>query len=102
MVTSVLKTSGYQGVDPETPAHAISLFDAHPALDLLVTDVVMPEPGGCELAARMRQKQPGLKVLFMSGYAPNGIPGSLESGPSFLQKPFLLTELIACVKRMLK
>lgn len=101
-VASALATSGYRVLDPATPQQAIGMLDEHPALELLVTDVVMPEVGGCELAERMRQKRPGLKVLFMSGFEPPAIKAPALHGASFLQKPFRVADLIARVKQMLK
>jgi DNA-binding response OmpR family regulator len=100
LVASALTTSGYRVIDAETPEHAIRLFNDNPALQLLVTDIVMPGIGGCELAARLRQKRPELKVLFMSGFAPGGMRTDPEQG-EFLQKPFHLRDLIERVRRML-
>ncbi len=96
MVASALSISGYRVVDAESPEQAIRMMDSHPSLELLVTDVVMPEVGGCELAERMRLKQPRLKVLFMSGFAP-----ALEQGTEFLQKPFRINDLLDRVRHML-
>jgi PAS domain S-box-containing protein len=72
--------------------------------DLVVTDVIMPGMSGAELARRLRSEQPGLKVLFMSGYpdeaiAPHGI---LESGTPFIQKPFTERALAAKVRETLQ
>jgi CheY-like chemotaxis protein len=102
LVASALTNNGYEVVDAESPAHAIRLMDSHPApLDLLVTDIVMPELDGCELAAEMRRKRPGLKVIFMSGYAPPDIKDCVDSASDFLQKPFRLAELVDRVRKML-
>jgi two-component system cell cycle sensor histidine kinase/response regulator CckA len=101
MIASALTTSGYRVVDAETPEQAIRMMDAHPALDLLVTDVVMPEVDGCELAERMRLKQPRLKVLFISGFEPENGRKKLEQGSDFLQKPFRINDLLDRVGRML-
>jgi DNA-binding response OmpR family regulator len=101
MVASALSTSGYRVVDAESPEQAISMMDSHPALELLVTDVVMPEVGGCELAERMRLKKPRLKVLFMSGFAPGSGKNMLEQGSEFLQKPFRISDLLDRVRRIL-
>jgi DNA-binding NtrC family response regulator len=102
LVASALSTSGYRVVDAETPEQAMEMMDAHPGLDLLLTDVVMPEVGGCELAEEMRRRRPGLKVLFMSGFE----PVSMRSGPAkdtgFLQKPFRITELLDGVRQLLR
>ena len=70
-----------------------------PEIHLLLTDVVMPGISGRELAKRLSERFPHLRVLFMSGYTYNVIAqnGTLEEGISFLQKPFtpqLLTEKV--------
>jgi two-component system, cell cycle sensor histidine kinase and response regulator CckA len=76
----------------------------HPAVDLLVTDVVMPEMGGKELAERMRPLSPRTKVLFCSGYTEDAIVhgGILEPGISFLQKPYTTAVLAQTVRRLLE
>ncbi len=101
MVASALSTSGYRVVDAESPEQAIRMMDSHPSLELLVTDITMPDVGGCELAARMRLKKPRLKVLFMSGFAPGVGKNVLAQEADFLQKPFRITELIDRVRQLL-
>jgi two-component system cell cycle sensor histidine kinase/response regulator CckA len=101
LVASALSTSGYRVVDAETPEQAIRMMDSHPSLDLLVTDVVMPEVGGPELVERMRLRQPRLKVLFMSGFEPTNLKSRLAHGAEFLPKPFRITDLLDRVGRML-
>jgi Response regulator containing CheY-like receiver, AAA-type ATPase, and DNA-binding domains len=70
---------------------------------LLLTDVVMPELGGRELARRLKTVHPDLKVLFMSGYADEAIvqQGVLESGAAYLQKPFTPDALASKVREVL-
>ena len=83
----MLARNGYDVVTPETPAAALALVsdEAHGNFSLLVTDIVMPDISGSDLAERARAIQPGLKVLFMSGYS----GGAQEArDESFLPKPF--------------
>lgn len=101
MVASALSTSGYGVVDAESPEQAINMMDSHPSLELLVTDIMMPRVGGCELAERMRLKKPRLKVLFMSGFAPGGGKNMPTAEADFLQKPFRMNELVDRVRQML-
>jgi two-component system cell cycle sensor histidine kinase/response regulator CckA len=70
---------------------------------MLVTDVVMPDTTGRELADQLRKEQPGLRVLFLSGYAPDVIDlhGGLDPSESFLAKPFTATSLLSTVRRVL-
>ena len=71
--------------------------------DLLVSDVVMPGMNGADLAKRLTALDPGLRVLFMSGYAPATIlrDGLLEMGTPYLAKPFVGGELAARVRALL-
>jgi two-component system cell cycle sensor histidine kinase/response regulator CckA len=101
LVASALAGSGYEVFNAESPAQAMMTLDSLPAPELLVTDVVMPEIDGCELAARMRQKRPDLKVLFMSGFIDAQALPDLDQSTDFLGKPFDVGELIARVKRIL-
>jgi two-component system, cell cycle sensor histidine kinase and response regulator CckA len=72
-------------------------------VDLLIADVVMPTMGGPALARRLATEQPGLKVIFVSGYADEAIGDRrmLEEGAAFLQKPFTLDELLSKVRAVL-
>ena len=101
LVRSALTRTGYSVVDAESPAQAMGILDSLPALELLVTDVVMPEIDGCELAARMRQARPDLKILFMSGFpAPAKLP-RLDNSTGFIAKPFTVNDLVEGVRRIL-
>jgi CheY-like chemotaxis protein len=72
-------------------------------LHLLITDVVMPEMSGGELAARLKQLRPDLKVLFLSGYTEDAVVrhGVSEAESAFLQKPFSLPVLAHKVREVL-
>ncbi len=72
-------------------------------IDLLITDVVMPEMNGKELAATLTSMHPHLKCLFTSGYTANVIAhdGVLDEGVNFIQKPFQLHELANKLREML-
>jgi DNA-binding NtrC family response regulator len=73
-------------------------------VDLLLSDVVMPDMPGPELGARLRAMRPGLRVLYMSGYAPSlagGVDMSLDS-THFIQKPFTMTELARSVEKIMR
>ncbi|MCB0065598.1 MAG: response regulator, partial [Caldilineaceae bacterium] len=85
-------------------ADARRLMEEHgDALDLLVTDIVMPEVDGRQLARRLAELQPGLRVLFVSGYpADHATPrGTPDSDANFLQKPYSLHALAAKVREIL-
>ncbi len=71
------------------------------SVELLLTDVVMPELSGRELCERMQALRPGMRVLYMSGYAANVIAqhGILEDGVHFIQKPFTMDDLARAIRR---
>lgn len=101
----ILERLGYRVLSMASPVEAIQLAK-HLTIkvDLLLTDVVMPEMNGRELAKRMLEYFPGLKVLFMSGYAANVIAhhGVLDDGVNFIQKPFSVDGLANKVRDALK
>jgi two-component system cell cycle sensor histidine kinase/response regulator CckA len=89
VVCSILKRHGYRVLEARGPSEAIALAEKAGAVDLLLTDVVMPTMGGRELARRIRAVRPGIRVLFMSGYTDNAIgqQGVLDPGVMLLEKP---------------
>lgn len=101
----LLELQGYQVLAAATAGEAIRLAESHAGpIDLLLTDVVMPEMNGRELAKNILKLHPGLKRLFMSGYTSNVIAhhGILDEGVHFLQKPFSLADLSASVRKALQ
>src|SRR5207249_8021452 len=72
-------------------------------IHLVLTDVIMPGMNGRELAERLVQRRPGLRVLYMSGYPGDAIVhrGALEPGTAFLQKPFMPEDLARKVREVL-
>lgn len=96
MTTMMLGRLGYTVVAASTPGEAIRLaHENSDRIDLLMTDVVMPEMNGRDLAGNLLNRYPGLKCLFMSGYTANVIAhhGVLDEGVHFIQKPFSKKEL---------
>jgi len=73
-------------------------------LDLLVTDVVMPDMNGPELYSCLSEFYPGLKVLYMSGYTQNVIVhnGAFDDGVNFIQKPFAVHDFVRKVEAIIK
>ncbi|MCE5265682.1 MAG: PAS domain S-box protein [Deltaproteobacteria bacterium] len=101
---SVLERQGYRVLAAGTPGEAIRLAGEHAGeIHLLLTDVVMPEMDGRNLAKNMLSLYPNLKRLFMSGYTADVIAhrGVLDEGASFIQKPFSIKELAAKVREAL-
>jgi two-component system, cell cycle sensor histidine kinase and response regulator CckA len=100
-----LSLSGYEVVQAESPREAIELTETDDRpFDLLVTDVVMPEMNGRELADYLRAVRPGLAVLFTSGYTDDAMisRGVLTEGSAFLQKPFSVEQLLRRIRDVLE
>jgi CheY-like chemotaxis protein len=104
LALTVLSARGYEVLTAADGFEALEIAAARSgAIDLLVTDVVMPRMNGPELAARMASLRPGIRVLFISGYAESALTheGRLEPGVDLLQKPFDPATLAERVRRAL-
>jgi signal transduction histidine kinase/CheY-like chemotaxis protein len=98
----VLDRAGYTVIEASDGEEALQLVCRYrPAIDLLITDVVMAGLGGLELARRIASERPGFPVLLMSGYHREEIPAD-EPAVGFLQKPFSPSELLEAVSSMLR
>ena len=101
---TILENLGYTVLAAPTPEYAIHLAEDHPGdIHLLITDVVMPEMNGRELAEKLGAFRPNLKWLYMSGYTADVIAhrGILEEGVNFIQKPFGSEDLAVKVRQVL-
>ena len=104
LARTLLERLGYRVLEATSPGEALILCEKHEGeIHLLLTDVVMPNMSGKELAERITAIKPGLKTLFMSGYTADAIAhrGVLEEGIHFLQKPFSLDALAKKVREVL-
>jgi len=104
LCAKILRQRGYTVLDAEGGTQALALAKDHPGtIHLLLTDVVMPEMGGPEVAQRLRAARPGTLVLYMSGYTDDAIlkHGALDASTPFLQKPFTPWGLAARVRDVL-
>jgi PAS domain S-box-containing protein len=102
--TAVLRQHGYQVFEVSRATDALDLIERYQdPVHLLVTDLVMPEVGGRELAALIKRSRSGIKVLYMSGYADQPLVGTDRLLPEmhFLQKPFTRTALARKVREIL-
>jgi PAS domain S-box-containing protein len=101
-VAGMLAELGYSVTTPATPEEALDLGRTGARHDLVITDIVMPTMNGRELAERLRERQPTLKIIYMSGHANPSIQRDLlKDGRPFLQKPFTMATLAATVHRTL-
>jgi CheY-like chemotaxis protein len=104
LTVDVLTRRGYAVLEASGGTECLELIKGHVGpLDLLLTDVVMPEMNGKALYKKAVQLRPGLKVLYMSGYTENVIAsrGVLDQGVNFIQKPFAPKNLAAKVREVL-
>jgi two-component system, cell cycle sensor histidine kinase and response regulator CckA len=104
LTTRMLELQGYCVLAASTPSEAMRIATRHIGnIRMLITDVIMPEMNGSELANSLLSLHPHLKTLFMSGYTADLIAhqGVLDPGVYFLQKPFSTKELAAKVKEVL-
>jgi PAS domain S-box-containing protein len=99
-----LEKQGYRVIEAADGAVAMQIAVAHEGIiHLLLTDVIMPGMNGRELAQRISEIRPNVKILYMSGYTENviGHNGTLEAGVRLLQKPFNLRDLKSKVREVL-
>jgi CheY-like chemotaxis protein len=96
----ILEREGYLVLAAGLPSEAIELAARHgEGVDLLLTDVVMPEMSGAKLAECLREARPDLRVIYTSGYVAR--PGDLPEGAAFVSKPFTGAQLLAAVSAAL-
>jgi DNA-binding response OmpR family regulator len=105
LAARILRDQGYKVLEAPNGTEAVSLINQNgrDGIRLLITDVVMPQMGGAELASQLRALHPDLPVLFISGY-PDGTlahKSVLEAGTPLLQKPFSPHSLAHRVREML-
>lgn len=102
--TRALMNKGYEVLGAENGQAALTLMDGqeNKHIDLMVTDVMMPDMDGPTLAKHMRGENPKLKIIFISGYTEDKLKEHMGEGISFLPKPFTLKQLAAKVKEALE
>ena len=92
VVERILTGHGHEVLTAAHPDEALAIASQGTPIDMLITDVVMPGMSGPQLAARLTEQQPGLPVLFISGYTDS--PGELPRGAHLLRKPFTSAALL--------
>jgi len=102
--TEAFRELGYKVLQAASGPAALELIDTHPEIDLLFTDVVMPDMNGRQLSEQALQRRPSLKVLFTTGYTRNAIVhnGMLDPDVSLLAKPYTLEDLASKLAEVMK
>ncbi|HEY1534156.1 MAG TPA: ATP-binding protein, partial [Polyangiaceae bacterium] len=104
LTARILRNAGYTVLAAENGGEALALVEKHTGkVDLLLTDVVMPQMSGRQIAERLASIQPGLKVLYMSGYTDEIIDhhGVLDAGMRLIGKPFVAADMTRKVRAVL-
>jgi PAS domain S-box-containing protein len=104
LVRKILRRQGYEVLEAQNGDEALAICREHPGpIQLLITDVIMPELGGRELVDRFHELRADAKVLYVSGYTDDAsiYSGKFPPGTAFLQKPFTLGALLSKVKEVL-
>ena len=101
----ILEAEGYRILSAEDAEKAVILAKGHDGpIHLVVTDIVMPNMSGSELAAELLQLRPDTRIIFISGYSNREIVRRTQSGTpaNFVAKPFMPEELLSKVREVLK
>jgi CheY-like chemotaxis protein len=104
LARQILEECGYTVLEANNGVEAMSMCENHDCqVDLLMTDVVMPQMGGRELAERFAEIYPQIRILFTSGYTDDAVVrnGVIEAGTNFIQKPFTLDALARKIREVL-
>ena len=104
IIAKALEARGYRVLSARDGSEALELAAGHGGIDLLVTDVVMPDMNGRELSRRFTEARPNLRTLYLSGYTDDAMlhRGVLQEGVAFLQKPFSLGALARKVRDVIE
>lgn len=101
LVAASLQRAGYHVLEAQDGMHGLAVFDEHAgAVDLLITDLRMPEMDGESLVRQLRHRAPGLRVLCVSGFP--GTSAGVTNSEHFLAKPFSKYELLGKVRKILE
>jgi two-component system cell cycle sensor histidine kinase/response regulator CckA len=105
LLRQVLENQGYQVLAAENPAAALALAAEHgDAIQLLLSDMVMPGGTGADLACKLGERYPALKVVLMSGYTNDALASreaDMTTADAFLEKPFATQDLLRLIRGLL-
>ena len=103
ITSEAMRELGYTVHSSDSASNALDILDRTPQIELLFTDVVMPDLNGKELADEALRRRPDLKIVFATGYTSNAVVhgGILDSNVNFLSKPFTLEQLASMLRYVL-
>ncbi len=102
LVCAILRSNGYDVLEAPNGPAALAAYEKNShKIDMVLTDIVMPQMSGLELGTQLSERSPGLKILYMSGYRDNPIGGSGDAPLAFLHKPFTPDALLSKVREVL-
>ena len=102
LVSAVLRSNGYEVLEAANGGQALAAYDKNShKIDMVLTDIVMPQMSGFELGKELAGRSPGLKILYMSGYRENAFGANGEAPRAFLHKPFTPDILLGKVREVL-
>lgn len=105
MICESLRLYGFQVLEAQDGNEAMSVYKENKKpIDLVLCDVVLPQMSGKALIDRLKEMNPNIKVLFMSGYTTATIAnyGILDTGANFIHKPFLLVDLVKKIRTIIE
>ena len=104
LIVEVLTELGYRTIEASDGPEGLELLRSRERIDLLITDIGLPGLNGRQIADAGRELRPGLKILFMTGYAENATlaPGFLDPGTAIITKPFAIEALAARVRSLIE
>jgi PAS domain S-box-containing protein len=102
LVSAILHSNGYDVLEAPNGPAALAVYEknAH-KIDLVLTDIVMPQMTGLELGDKLTERSPGLRILYMSGYRDNPVANGTDAPRPFLHKPFTPDVLLGKVREVL-
>ena len=103
MMQKLLERAGYRVITADNGEDAVVRFKEHDEISLVLSDVVMPGKNGREALDEIRKMKPGIKVIFISGYAAEMISekGIIEEGTEYITKPFEKNDLLRKIREVL-
>ena len=101
IVITILQKYGYDVFDAPSGQQGLKCVTEHPEIDLVLSDIVMPELSGPEMIDRILEKRPAMRVIFMTGYGADLLPHQVKRF-SVLEKPFTIPGLLGAVRNGLE